>query len=237
MKGRRTHSWGRLGFRKGSLSAPFTAFVLRCFGSEFVAGAWELLDDGGFLLANSFLCLSISSRCWFSHSCCLWKGDIVQIRDGEGKGYPRCAIQLIAMPGGWSIMTLGREECSKGNHVYVHRWTDVLFFSYKLNGLIQRDLLDEVLKGVAVRPLLRERGPVAHRGEVSKTQPVLHALLPARLLLLGALEPQQNVLSTRTRSHAHAHTRTHRHPGTHLLYKQLLAHTDAFIQAFLKLFK
>lgn len=66
-----THSWGRLGFRKGSLSAPFTAFVLRCFGSEFVVGAWELLEDGGFLLAKSFLCLSISSRCWFIHSCCL----------------------------------------------------------------------------------------------------------------------------------------------------------------------
>lgn len=66
-----TYSWGRLGFRKGSLSAPFTALVLRCFGSEFVVGAWELLEDGGFLLARSFLCLSMSSLCWFIHSCCL----------------------------------------------------------------------------------------------------------------------------------------------------------------------
>ena len=66
-----TYSWGRLGFKKGSLSAPFTALVLRCFGSEFVVGAWELLEDGGFLLARSFLCLSMSSLCWFIDSCCL----------------------------------------------------------------------------------------------------------------------------------------------------------------------
>lgn len=68
-----TYSWGRVGFRKGSLSAPFIALVLRCFGSEFAVRAWELLEGGGFLLASSFLCLSMSSLCWFIHSCCLRK--------------------------------------------------------------------------------------------------------------------------------------------------------------------
>lgn len=68
-----TYSWGRVGFRKGSFSAPFIALVLRCFGSEFAVRAWELLEDGGFLLASSFLCLSMSSLCWFIHSCCLRK--------------------------------------------------------------------------------------------------------------------------------------------------------------------
>lgn len=68
-----TYSWGRVGFRKGSLSAPLIALVLRCFGSEFAVRAWELLEDGGFLLASSFLCLSMSSLCWFIHSCCLRK--------------------------------------------------------------------------------------------------------------------------------------------------------------------
>lgn len=68
-----TYSWGRVGLRKGSFSAPFIALVLRCFGSEFAVRAWELLEDGGFLLASSFLCLSMSSLCWFIHSCCLRK--------------------------------------------------------------------------------------------------------------------------------------------------------------------
>ena len=85
---------------------------------------------------------------------------------------------------------------------------------------------------------------MAHRGEVPQTQPVLHALLPARLLLLGALGSQQNGLlslakprNTTQNTLLCAHTHEDRRPSTHLLYEQLLAHTDAFIQAFLKLFK
>lgn len=56
-----------------SFSAPLTALFFLCFGSELVEGAWELLAVGGLRLARSFLCLSISSLCWFTHSCCLHK--------------------------------------------------------------------------------------------------------------------------------------------------------------------
>lgn len=81
-----------MGFRKGSFSAPFIALVLRCFGSEFAVRAWELLEDGGFLLASSFLCLSMSSLCWFIHSCCLKK---ISRKSCEFR-----AATLIRTPGG-----------------------------------------------------------------------------------------------------------------------------------------
>lgn len=48
--------------------------------------------------------------------------------------------------------------------------------------------LDEVLEGVSVRPLLCERCSMPHRGEVSQPQPVLHAFVTARHLLLFGLE-------------------------------------------------
>lgn len=67
------YSCGKFGLTKGSFSAPFTALFFLCFGSELVEGAWELLAVGGLRLARSFLCLSISSLCWFTHSCCLHK--------------------------------------------------------------------------------------------------------------------------------------------------------------------
>ena len=63
--------------------------------------------------------------------------------------------------------------------------------------------LDEVLEGGAVRPLLREGGPVAHGGEVAQTQPLLHAGLPAALLLLGALGNRG--VSTNHQSLPHTH--------------------------------
>lgn len=49
-------------------------------------------------------------------------------------------------------------------------------------------LLDEVLEGVAVCPLLCKRGSASHSGEMTQTQSILHALLPTRLLLLCALD-------------------------------------------------
>lgn len=67
-----THSWGREGLRKGSESLPFTTLVLRCFGSDVEASDSEGdAGFGGFLLARSFLCRSISSLCWLMLSCCL----------------------------------------------------------------------------------------------------------------------------------------------------------------------
>ncbi len=51
-----------------------------------------------------------------------------------------------------------------------------------------RVLLDEVLEGVAICPLLCKRGSVSHSGEMTQTQSILHALLPTRLLLLCALD-------------------------------------------------
>lgn len=61
-----------MGFRKGSESLPLTTLVLRCLGSD--VDATEREGDagfGGFLLASSFLCRSMSSRCWLMPSCCL----------------------------------------------------------------------------------------------------------------------------------------------------------------------
>lgn len=52
--------------------------------------------------------------------------------------------------------------------------------------------LDQVLKCVAVGPLLRVRGPVPDGGEVTQAETVLHALLATRLLLLGALSVKQS---------------------------------------------
>lgn len=67
-----THSWGREGFRKGSESLPLTTLALRCLGSEVEATEREgAAGLGGFLLARSFLCRSISSLCWLMLSCCL----------------------------------------------------------------------------------------------------------------------------------------------------------------------
>lgn len=67
-----THSWGKEGLRKGSESLPLTTLVLRCLASE--ADATEREGEagfGGFLLASSFLCRSMSSLCWLMPSCCL----------------------------------------------------------------------------------------------------------------------------------------------------------------------
>lgn len=52
---------------------------------------------------------------------------------------------------------------------------------------ILRPLLDEVLEGVPVCPLLSKWSPVSYSGEMSQTQTVLHALFPTCLLLLCAL--------------------------------------------------
>lgn len=65
-----SHSVGRLGLRKGSLSAPLTTLVFLCLDSLGV-GLWEEGVLGGLRFARSFRCLSISSLCWFIHSCCL----------------------------------------------------------------------------------------------------------------------------------------------------------------------
>lgn len=67
----RTYNCGKLGLTNGSFSAPLTALFFLCLGSELVEGAWELFVAGGFRFARSFLCRSISSLCWFTHSCCL----------------------------------------------------------------------------------------------------------------------------------------------------------------------
>lgn len=48
-------------------------------------------------------------------------------------------------------------------------------------------LLDQVLECISVSPLLCVGRSVSDGGEVTETEPVLHALLTARLLLLGAL--------------------------------------------------
>lgn len=69
---RSTHSWGKEGFRKGSESLPLTTLFFLCLASEVEATERE--GDaglGGFLLASSFLCRSISSLCWLMPSCCL----------------------------------------------------------------------------------------------------------------------------------------------------------------------
>lgn len=51
--------------------------------------------------------------------------------------------------------------------------------------------LDEVLEGVSIRPLLGERRSVSHCGEVTQSQPVLHAFVPACHLLLFRLRREQ----------------------------------------------
>lgn len=69
-----THSWGKDGLRKGSESLPLTTLVFRCLGSEVEATASEGdAGFGGFLLASSFLCRSMSSLCWLMPSCCLFQ--------------------------------------------------------------------------------------------------------------------------------------------------------------------
>lgn len=69
---------------------------------------------------------------------------------------------------------------------------------------------------------------------MSQTQSVLHALLPARLLLLGALDGP----SVAQVEDVHETVSSFRkEASTYLFYQQLLAHSDAFIQAFLVLFK
>lgn len=76
-----THSWGKEGLRKGSESLPLTTLVLRCLGSDVEATEREGdAGFGGFLLASSFLCRSMSSRCWLMPSCCLHREE-----DTEGK--------------------------------------------------------------------------------------------------------------------------------------------------------
>lgn len=51
-------------------------------------------------------------------------------------------------------------------------------------------LLDEVLEGVSVCPLFGERRSVSHGGEVTQSEPVLHAFVPACHLLLFRLEDE-----------------------------------------------
>ncbi len=71
-----THSWGNEGLRKGSESLPLTTLVLRCLGSEVEATEREGdAGFGGFRLASSFLCRSMSSLCWLMPSCCLQRED------------------------------------------------------------------------------------------------------------------------------------------------------------------
>lgn len=48
-------------------------------------------------------------------------------------------------------------------------------------------LLDQVLECVSVGPLFCVGRSMSDSGEVTETETVLHALLPTRLLLLGAL--------------------------------------------------
>lgn len=140
-----TYSWGRLGFTKGSLSAPFTALVLRCFGSEFVVGAWELLEDGGFLLARSFLCLSMSSLCWFIHSCCL------QRQRGALRSHRAAHTSAPVFHCDVSSKPFNAES---GGHKKTFRPSN-------------SPLLHEVLEGVAVSPLFCERGSVSHCSEMA----------------------------------------------------------------------
>lgn len=60
--------------------------------------------------------------------------------------------------------------------------------SWKNREKIRGCSLDEVLEGVSVRPLLGEGCAVSHCGEVTQSEPVLHAFVPARHLLLFGLE-------------------------------------------------
>lgn len=65
------------------------------------------------------------------------------------------------------------------------------FFQYRTKPALvcvcMRLLLDQVLEGISICPLLRVGRSVPDCGEMPQTQPVLHALFTAGLLLLSAL--------------------------------------------------
>ncbi len=57
-----------------SFSAPLL-LLLRLLGSRLGGGVWLAL--GGFFLISSFLCLSMSSLCPLTFSCCLYKDKVI----------------------------------------------------------------------------------------------------------------------------------------------------------------
>ena len=79
-------------------------------------------------------------------------------------------------------------------------------------------VLDEVLEGVSVGPLLCERGSVSHGGEVTQTETVLHALISTRHLLLFGLH---------THTHSGLFDYTHTHSG---LFEYTHTHTLRTLQ-------
>lgn len=65
---------------------------------------------------------------------------------------------------------------------FLQHWTGAVLVC-----VCMRLLLDQVLEGISVCPLFRVGRSVPDGGEMPQTQPVLHALLTAGLLLLSAL--------------------------------------------------